>query len=131
MEIWILAALAGWCPTGWPRIPRWPWVPWWPWPWPRPPWPGPGPEPDPPPIYLPRDRPLEPITLGLFGAVGGIAAWAVLGPRFGSDGSLVGVVVISFLGGCFGLSIANTLDGLRNRGVGQQPAEAQRPTEVA
>jgi hypothetical protein len=122
MEIWILAALAGWCPTGWPRWvprrPRWPW--WWPVP-PIPDPPGPRPEEGPRPEPWqegPHPEPWEPIVSGILGAVGGIAAWAILGGRFGGDGGLIPVAVIGFLGGCVGLSVAETIQGLRSRGQG-------------
>jgi hypothetical protein len=122
MEIWILAAIAGWCPTGWPR-----WVPWrgWPWWWPIPPIPDPDPGPRPeegarpePWLERPHPEPWEPIVSGILGAIGGMGAWAVLGDRFGGDGGLTSVAVIGFLGGCVGLSIAQTIQGLRNRGQG-------------
>lgn len=118
MEAWILAAIAGWCPTGWPRW--WPWWRrrWW-WPIPVPPPPEPGPRPDEGPLpdpwaEGPLPEPWAPIIDGLFGAAGGVAAWAVLGGRFG-DGGMLSVITISFLGGCVGLSLSETVGGLRSR----------------
>jgi hypothetical protein len=60
----------------------------------------------------PQPDPWQPITRGLFGALGGIAAWAALDQRFSDDG--VGpVVLIAFLGGGVGLTIERTITALR------------------
>jgi len=106
MEIWALAFIAGWCGTGAGRLPEWlirlirklP----------------PPPDPDPWPIIHPWGA-ISPILYGVLGGVGGVAAWALAGARFGSD-TIWPVVVIGILGGGVGLSIADTLAGMSSRG---------------
>jgi hypothetical protein len=128
MEAWVLAALAGICPVGWPRpsldwdrllwiLKHFPPVP----PPPRPdegprvpdPWKsGPG-LPDPwksSPFPLPWR-----LASGLLACGGGIAAWATIGPRFANDG-LLAVIAIGFLGGCAALWVVDVAAGMAGRG---------------
>lgn len=75
----ILAAIVGWCGTGWPR--RFPGGS------------GPGGDPDPWPTNCPK-------CLGVLGIIGGVGTVALLGPTFASAGML-GTVTLAFFGGSF------------------------------
>ncbi len=70
------AAMMGACGTLWPG-------------W----WRGPHPHPDPEPWWR--------IVEMVIGAVGGIGAWVVLGPKLGADSGIVGMSLIGFFGGVF------------------------------
>jgi hypothetical protein len=85
----------------------WWWKFWW---WPIPPIPNP---PDPPPID--RLRPLVWIAQ-IAGAVGGGAAWALLGSRLAPDAGLIPVTVIALVG-------ATTLGSIAVNVVGFSPAK--------
>jgi hypothetical protein len=115
MEVWVLAALAGICPVGWPRYPiNWDWLLWllrhFP-PPPKPPRPNEGPLPEPWDILSPFPQPWT-VGRGILGALGGIASFAILGGRFGGDG-MWAVIGLGFLGGCAGLWVADVATQLR------------------
>lgn len=92
-----LAALAGWCGTGWPI--RFPgtgggggWDPDQPWP------------DNCPPCGL------------VIGAISGVIIWAVLGRDMAADGGVFAIAGLGFLGGSFGLSLVRSLTSLGGRG---------------
>ena len=87
------AAMMGWCGTKWPG--------WWR--GPRPP----GPDPE----------PWWNIVGGIVGAIGGVVAWVVFGPKLGAGG-LIEMAVISFAGGVFLGSLAEGVGlGAKRSGI--------------
>ena len=127
MESMLVAALAAICPVGWPR----PSLDWDRLLWilkhfpPKPPEPrpdeGPFPEPWKAGPGLPDPWKLGPdplpwrLAAGLLAAIGGIAAWATLGPRFANDG-LLAPIALGFLGGCAALWVVDVAAGAMRRG---------------
>jgi hypothetical protein len=57
---------------------------------------------------------------GLAGAAGGIAAWTILGDRFGRDGSFGSVALISIVGGLAAVSLLNAVGALRAPRIAQR-----------
>jgi hypothetical protein len=86
-----LAAIIGWCGTGWPI--RFPggggggWDPSDPWP----------------------DN--CPVCGMIIGAIAGVVIWAVIGPEIAGEG-LAEILVLSFFGGSFGSSLVRGITGL-------------------
>jgi hypothetical protein len=88
-QIYLIAAIVGWCGTGWPRH-----------------WPGGGgtPEPGWPDWWCPKCG-------GLIGAISAVILVAVLGSHVETAG-LGGLIAFSFFAGSFGHSLVGTVAGL-------------------
>ena len=93
---YLLAAIAGWCGTGWPiRFPIG----------------GGGGTPDDP---WPDNCPVCGMVIG---AIAGVVIYLVVGPQYGAAGALVPTAVLGFLGGSFGSSLVRGVMALgRKRG---------------
>jgi len=92
---WVLAAIVGWCGTGWPIHFKWGGG-------------GGGVE--------PGDWPPNCWVCGpLVGAISGIVLVAVLGPRYPEAGFL-GTVALAFFGGSFGSSLVGGVVSLFSKG---------------
>ena len=85
----ILAFIAGWCGTPYPRRWRFPW-----------PWPPPPPEPD----------PICPVCGNILGAIGGIVLYAIISSVLPNEVGVVTSLVSGFVGGRF----LNDIGGMVN-----------------
>ena len=95
--VWVLAAIAGWCGTGWPI---------------RFPWPGGGGGGGSPDDPWPDNCPVCGMVIG---AIMGVIIWEVVGRQLAPDASLLEIAAVGFLGGSFGSSLVTGVMRLGSR----------------